>query len=395
MVHPAQLKANEGPLLTAARPISVASPQRPDLAFLIPSLRGGGAERVIVDLASEAANRGLRVDIVVVNRENAAIDDVGAGVRIIDLNRTRVAFALPVFMRYLRRARPPAILSTLGHTNVLALVGARLTRGSRIVVREAVTVEKDLAGGGYMMRVVYGLMRLTYPWADAIVAVSEGVAQSLIAELGLAPAKVRVIFNPAITPRVLEGAKEALDHPWFRPNEPPVVLGVGRLDAQKGFDTLLRSFAEARRLEPCRLLLLGEGPLRGELQSLAHELGIFEDFEMPGFVRNPFAYMARCGVFVLSSRWEGLPNVLIQALAVGAKAVATDCPNGPREVTDKGRLAPLVPVDDVAGLADAIVVALRSQPVKPGAEWFQRYALEHVTSRYLALLKVSDLDQRD
>jgi len=395
MPHPALDIADGSSVLTTAQPIRAMSQRRPDLAFLIPSLAGGGAERVMVDLASEAATRGLRVDIVVVSRERAVVVDVPAEVRIVHLDRSRVAVALPAFIRYLRQARPPAVLSTMGHTNVLALVGGRFSRSSRIVVREAAPVGQGLTRKGYARRALHGLMRLTYPWSDAVVAVSDGVAQSLIAGLGLAPAKVRVILNPAITPRLLDGASEALDHPWFAPGEPPVVLGVGRLTLQKGFDTLLRSFAEARRLEPCRLLLLGEGPLRGDLHSLAQELGVDGDFDMPGFVPNPFAYMARCGVFVLSSRWEGLPNVLIQALAVGAKAVATDCPSGPSEVTDGGRLAPLVPVDDVAALAGAIVATLQSEPVKLETEWFQRYALKDVTSRYLAVLNASDSHQND
>lgn len=370
--------------------------ERPELAFLLPSLRGGGAERVLIDLAIEAAGRGAAVDMVVVNQDEAVQTDLGPLVRLVDLERSRVAFALPALVGYLRKSRPRALLSTLEHTNVLAVLAGRLARPgparrsegrTRVVVREANTVSEDLAGP--KGRFVRGAMRLAYRAADAVVAVSDGVARSLMSELGLDERRVRVIYNPVLTRRVYAGAAEPLEHPWFAPGQPPVVLGVGRLTEQKGFDTLLRAFARVRAAVPCRLLLLGEGEERAALEALAGELGVAEQFAMPGFAANPFAYMARCGVFVLSSRWEGLPNVLIQALAVGAAAVATDCPSGPAEVTDGGELAALVPVDDVEALAVAIEAALvgaagrRELP----AGWRERYDVEAVTAEYLTVLR--------
>lgn len=372
----------------AAVPENVSSHWKTDLAFLVPSLGGGGAERVMMDLAQDAAARGRLVDMVVVSRRGSSdYPDLGPGVRIIDLNLPRVSLALPAFLRYLRSVRPPAILSTLEHTNVLALVSTRIVGGSRVVIREANTYGEGLSGGSFVRWALRKLMKLTYPLASSVIAVSEGVATSLREGLGLAETLVRVIPNPVITQRLRKGAEVEVDHPWFAEGAPPVVLGVGRLTEQKGFDTLIRAFAEARRVESCRLLLLGEGELRRDLFTLISELGLADDVDMPGFANNPFAYMARSGVFVLSSRWEGLPNVLIQALAVGAKVVATDCPSGPFEITDGGRLASLVAVDDVAGMAAAIVDTLRSDRVEPEPDWYMRYSLEDVTSRYLELLE--------
>jgi glycosyltransferase involved in cell wall biosynthesis len=362
---------------------------RPELALLLPSLRGGGAERVLMDLAMEIAGRGVAVDMVVVNREDAVAHDLGPRVRMVDLERSRVALALPALVTYLRSQRPRALLTTLEHTNVLAVLAGRLAGRARprVVVREANTVSVDLAGA--KGRFVREAMRIAYRAADGVVAVSDGVARSLVNELGLDERRVRVIYNPVLTPRVYAGAAEGVQHPWFDAGEPPVVLGVGRLTPQKGFDTLLRAFALVRAALPCRLLLLGEGEQRQELLALAAELGVGDDCAMPGFSNNPFAYMARCGVFVLSSRWEGLPNVLIQAMAVGASAVATDCPSGPAEVTDGGELAPLVPVDDVEALAAAIRATLAGaggrRELPPG--WRDRYDVEAVTAEYLALLR--------
>ncbi len=365
--------------------VSGDSKAAPDIAFLLPSLRGGGAERVVMDLAREAAEQGLAVDMVVVNRDGAVADDLGPEVRMIELERSRVALGLFPLINYLRRYRPAALLTTLEHTNVLAVVASRFARGTRVVLREANTLSEDLVG--IEGRVVRAFMRLTYRSADAVVAVSKGVRESLLSELGLDSSRVRVILNPVITPRVLAGADEPVEHPWFFPGEAPVILGVGRLSEQKGFDTLLRAFAKVRQSTHCRLVLLGEGEGRPELEELAKQLGVSADTAMPGFVANPFAYMRRCGVFVLSSRWEGLPNVLIQAMAVGAKAVATDCPSGPSEVTDGGTLAPLVPVDDVEAMAEAISATLRSEARELPEEWRNRYDLKAVTAEYLEVLR--------
>jgi len=357
----------------------------PDLAFLLPSLRGGGAERVVIDLASEAARQGLAVDMVVVNRDGAVEEGMGDEVRMIELGRSRVALALLPLIRYLRRHRPPALLTTLEHTNVLAVVASRFVSGTRVVLREANTVSEDIVG--VKGRAIRAAMRWAYRSAGAVVAVSEGVKASLVAELGLDAERVRVVLNPVITPRVMDGAREPVEHPWFSPGEPPVILGVGRLSRQKGFDTLLRAFARVREATECRLVLLGEGEERTELERLARRLGVVAETSMPGYVANPFGYMRNCGVFVLSSRWEGLPNVLIQAMAVGAKVVATDCPSGPSEVTDSGSLAPLVPVDDVEAMAVAIRATLRSEARELSEGWRNRYDLKAITAEYLRVLR--------
>lgn len=360
---------------------------KPDVTLFLPSLRGGGAERVMMDLARAMADLGRAVDVVIVNRDGAIADDLGAGVRIVDLGVGRTAKALPGLVAYLLRTRPPALLSTLEHTNVLAVVATRVVPRTRVVLREANTPAQDLSSQGTKGRWLQAAMRRAYRAADAIVAVSNGVAAGLVEHLDLPEGRVRVIVNPVITPRLEEGARAPVDHPWFEAGQPPVVLAVGRLVEQKGFDLLLKAFAAARERVPCRLVLLGEGPERVALTTQVDQLGIAQDVSMPGFAENPFPFMARCGVFVLSSRWEGLPNVLIQAMAVGAPAVATDCPSGPREVLDGGRHGALVPMDDVDAMARAIVEALRDGPRSLPDAWFDRYRLDRVARTYLDVLE--------
>jgi glycosyltransferase involved in cell wall biosynthesis len=195
-----------------------------------------------------------------------------------------------------------------------------------------------------------------------------------------------MLYNPVITPDVRKRACAPLDHPWFAPDQPPVILAVGRLTKQKDFPTLIRSFAQVRQNVPARLLILGEGVDRDELEALVRQLGLQDDVSLPGFVDNPYAYMHRAGLFVLSSRWEGLPTVLIEALYCGRPVIATDCPSGPREILANGRFGALVPVGDVEALSRAIVDGLAGKTPLPPEESWHPYSMEAVVEQYLGLM---------
>lgn len=362
---------------------------RPAIALLMPTYSDGGAERVMVDLANGFAKRGYLVDLVVVNESGPVRYQFDDSVAVISLDRPRVAVALPALLSYLRIRRPRSLLSTLEHTNILAVVAARMAGKTRVVLREANTPIEVLGRIGILGRVIGILMRLTYKSADGVVAVSEGVRESLIAALRLDPLRVRVIANPVITERLLEGARRPADHPWFNDGRGPVLLAVGRLAEQKGFDVLIRAFARSREAIPSRLVIFGEGPMRSQLQSLVDSLGVREYVSLPGFTDNPFSHMAACDLFVLSSRWEGLPNVLIQALACGARVVATDCPSGPKEVLDDGAIGQLVPVGDAELLANAISRGLVSDKPTLTQAWFDRYDFEGILNSYAAALTLA------
>ncbi|SHE67950.1 Glycosyltransferase involved in cell wall bisynthesis [Desulfofundulus australicus DSM 11792] len=362
------------------------------LALFLPSLRGGGAERVMVNLARGFAERGLDVDLVLAKAEGPYLSEVPAGVRVVDLGASRVLLALPGLVRYLRQEKPAAMLSTLNHANIIALWAKRLAGvPTRVVVREANTVSLCSANASSLRgRLMPFLMRRFYPWADAVVAVSKGVTEDLIRTVGLPAEKVRVIYNPVVTEELFKKAEEPVDHPWFAPGEPPVILGVGRLTEQKDFATLIRAFALVRKERRARLVILGEGEKRPELEALVQELGQMQHVDMPGFVGNPFKYMRRAAVFVLSSRWEGLPNVLIQALALGTPVVSTDCPSGPYEILAGGRYGKLVPVGEHEELAEAIRKNLTLERENiPTKKATQPFTANEVCSRYLEVLGVS------
>jgi glycosyltransferase involved in cell wall biosynthesis len=201
-----------------------------------------------------------------------------------------------------------------------------------------------------------------YPWADAVIAVSDGVAEQVASLTGMPRERITTIYNPVVTPELLWRSREPVDHPWLAPGQPPVVLGVGKLKIQKGFRTLIRAFARVRAARPARLVILGEGARRRTLEALVDELGLREDVALPGYVENPWAWMSRASVFALSSRWEGLPGALIEAMACGCPVVSTDCPSGPAEILEGGVYGPLVPVGDAGALARAILELLDAPP---------------------------------
>lgn len=358
------------------------------LAFFSQSLGGGGAERVIVTLANEFVRRGYVVDIVNSYYKEGYQKLLDPAVNVIVLNTRRRLLAAPHLARYLRQYRPQAMLATV---NTMAAVAARMLAHvpTRIVLREANTPRQELKHKSRSKRanLVRQLsLRWLYPRADAIVAVSKGVAHDIIQLVPKLASKLQVIYNPVITSQLLLQSNDPVEHPWFRAGAPPVVLGVGRLVHQKGFDVLLKAFAQVRQSTEARLVILGEGELREALLQQAESLGVDSDCVLLGFDPNPFRYMRRASVFVLSSRYEGLPNVLIQAMACGCPVVSTNCPSGPDEILDGGKYGELVPVDDVDAMAAAIRRVLGGERRAVPDEWLEQFRLEKVAERYLRVM---------
>lgn len=337
------------------------------IAIFLPSLNGGGAERVMVTLANAFAARGYAVDLVLAVAQGPYLKDVAEAVRIVDLKVGRVVLAMWPLLRYLRRERPVAMLTAMTHANVVALLAKMLARVStRLVVSERTTVTievgraKDLAA-----RIIYASVPLLYSRADGVVAVSQASAADLVGFAGFPASAVEVIYNPFDLPYIQAKAAEPIEHPWFTPGQPPVILAIGRLNEAKDYPALIRAFARLRQHRAARLLILGEGELRFALETLVAKCGLTaDDVQLPGFVANPFAYLARCAVFVLSSRWEGLPGALIEAMACGAPVVSTDCPSGPHEILEGGRWGALVSVGDenaLHGAVDSVLSTPRAQ----------------------------------
>jgi glycosyltransferase involved in cell wall biosynthesis len=359
------------------------------VSVFLPDLEIGGAERSVVNLCKGLASREVEVELVLMRARGPFLADVDASVTVVDLDCRHDLNALRRLKRYLRHRRPVLLLSVLTKTNVVAVWARALARvGTRVVVNAQTNPQEFFAEHRSLRhRVLARAVRSTYRRADGIVAVSEGVRRGLAAFLRMTPEVIDVAYNPIVTPELLD-ARRHPPHPWLDDGGAPVVVAVGRLIAAKDYPTLIRAIARVRGERPVRLLILGEGPDRPQLHRLVAEVGLDDDVAMPGNVGSPASSVARAAVYALSSRREGLPSALIEALPWGVPIVATDCTSGPREVLDHGRHGRLVPVGDETALASALLDALDGRIAPPEPRAWAPFTVEAVINRYLAVLGV-------
>lgn len=351
-----------------------------------------GVDRAIRHLVPALAARGYLVDLIKVRRHGPELKEIPPGVRVIDSGASTTYAALPALIRYLRRERPAALLCDKDRVNRTALLARWLAgaRDTRLVLSSGTTISVDLAHRGAFERWVQRTsMRRLYRFADQVIVTCEAVADDMSAYTGLDRAHIRAVASPVVPAALFEAAPPPPQHRWFGVEGPPVILGVGELSARKDFATLIRAFAELRRVREARLVLVGRGQQLEALQALARELGVADDVDFPGFRNDVYAFMAHASVFALTSRWEGLGFVLIEALACGTASVAVDCPSGPREVLDQGRYGRLVPVGDASALAGALLATLDvPTPAALCREAARRYEIESATDEYLEAMRL-------
>jgi glycosyltransferase involved in cell wall biosynthesis len=359
------------------------------IAIYMPSLFGAGGQRSMLNLAHGIADKGYKVDLVLAVKEGEFLSDVRNTVNLVDLKASRALTSLPPLVSYLRHEEPDALLSVFGYVNIVSIWAWRLASvNTKLFVNEQNTVSQEAGNASnFRQRMTPGLMKRFYPMADGIIVVSNGVRDDMAQVTGIPREGITVIYNPSVmATEVLEKAKEPLEHPWFKPDQPPVLVAVGRLEQQKDYPMMIKAFSKVREAQPARLLILGEGRDRPSLENLISEYGLNQDVSLPGFVSNPYAYLSRASIFVLSSRWEGLPTVLIEALCCGTKVVSTDCPSGPKEILKDGKYGPLTPVGDSEAFASAIISSLRNNSPNPPAESWQPYELGTIVDQYTNLL---------
>ncbi len=360
------------------------------IAIFSPCLQIGGAEQVVVNLANGFSRHGKSVTLLLANADGPLRSKLNASVKIVDFFQSGVFGALKPLARFLRNNSLDILFSAQSHANIIALLAHRLAGVQLpIVISEHTTMSLHYAlEPGIKNRFVPKLARLLYHRADAVACISQGVADDILAVTKISPERIHRIYNPVLPPftELQQKIEAPVDHPWFRPEAPPVILAVGRLTAAKDYPTLLRAFAQVRQERNANLLILGDGEKRTELESLINELSLTHSVQLPGFVENPYAYMSRCSLFVLSSAWEGLSNVLVEALACGAPIVSTDCKYGPAEILENGRHGVLVPVGDASALAEAMLANISKRA--DTASLRQRaldFSLDTITQQYLDL----------
>jgi len=359
----------------------------PQVAFFLPSLTGGGAERVSVTLMNAMVAQGVRVELVLVSASGPYLADLDDRVQLVALGGGRALAALPRLCAYLRRARPGALVSALDYANVLAIAAGLL---SRTTTRIFVVEHNSLVTGrraGAKLRVKRALMRWLYPRAAGVIAVSADMARQLVDQIGTARERTHVLYNPIDCATIAHAANGPPDHPWLAETGVPVILSAGRLTAQKDYANLLMAFARVRQTRTCRLIILGEGELQAELEALARQLGVARDVDFPGFIANPYPWFRAAAVFVLSSQWEGLPTVLIEAMACGTPVVSTDCPTGPAEILVGSAARNLVPPEDPIALAEALDRVLAAGAGSASAGDLDRFSPDRVARNYLDILR--------
>ncbi|HTL39266.1 MAG TPA: glycosyltransferase [Methylomirabilota bacterium] len=354
------------------------------LTIVLPFFGDGGMERAMINLCEGFLARQISVDLVLLRKGYGTLaSEIPSGVKVIEFGAKNYYQAFFKYYNYLKNSKADGIISLATPTNLICIAGKLSSREKiKLLVSTQVTVTSD-GPKGLIKRILRKFIYRLYNFADVAHAASLGVAEDLVS-FGVNKGKIKVIYNPVVSPKILEMSQQEPPHEWFRQKEVPIVLGIGRLVAQKDFFTLLRAFALARKEKNMRLAILGEGPDREALIRLSQELGITSDFVLLGFSNNPYSYLKRASLFILSSAWEGFGNVLAEAIALGTPAVSTDCPHGPREILENGKYGKLVGVGDFINLSTAILETLVQPPssdfLQKGAE---RFTIEKVTEEYL------------
>lgn len=360
---------------------------KPRVGFFISNLGGGGVQRVVLNLAAGLIAEGVEVDLVVGWPEGNNRQFIPLGVQLINLRKKNILACLPGLVHYLRRRMPGTLITAQTHVNIVGIVGKFLYKKDIFLVVCEHNNMKEVVKANPREWFRPVLARWLYPKADVIVAVSNGVADGLIAMTGLPREKIKVVYNPVITDLILIKAKEPINHPWFQNTDTKIIVSVGRLENQKDFATLIHALEVINGNLPIRLVILGEGSQRDHLQSIIDKLGLNEIVDMPGYVENPYPYLKQASVFVLSSKYEGFPGVLVEALACGVPVISTDCPSGPAEILEYGKYGKLVPVGGSNEMAVAIKETIdhplpKEELIKRGMD----FTVINITKEYMKVI---------
>lgn len=348
---------------------------RVGLFLLHPNTWFGGGQMALMRVAQWLAGKGLLVEVIVSRVEGQLPFQLPNKVSLKNLNVPALKWngrplgavlmlsTINGLARYLRSDPPSVVIAPGWADGSITLLARRFSKPSaKIAIWEQTHVSTMRKYGGNLYRLLAPqFVRWLYPSADLLVGCSYSVADDIADLANLPKEQVHTIYNP-IPPDLFQKAEEPIEHPWFIDEQLPVILGVGRLDPYKDFGTLIKAFALVRQNRPARLFILGEGAERPKLEALVKQLKLKNDVSLPGFEPNPFRFMKRAAAFVLSSRYEGAPLVLAEALACGCPIVSTDCPSGPSEILEGGKWGKLVPVGDVEALAEAILETLENPP---------------------------------
>ncbi len=329
------------------------------ISIILPSLRIGGASRVMLNIARGLAKYDLYLKLVLFNagKEGLSFESIPNNIRVIDLNEKRSIKILFKLLKYYRQEKPSVVLTARHRVNIIAILAKLMSlRNVRLVIREINPISEVFNSSKRFKKRVRGvLMCWLYPAASAVIANSTDVANDLLNSTRISPKKVKVIYNPVITEESSIEILKPVEHKWFSNNLIPVVLSVGRLSPMKDHLTLIKAFSLIKKNKVVRLLIIGEGVMRSNLEKKVYELGLHDTVEFIGAVQNPLPYMAHSQIVVVSSIFEGFGNVIVESLMTGTSVVSTCCKGGPREILNDGEYGDLVPVGNAEAMAQAII----------------------------------------
>ncbi|MCH8549099.1 MAG: glycosyltransferase [Balneolaceae bacterium] len=360
------------------------------VALFIPTLDGGGAQRVVLNLAEGLVGLGIEVDLILVKKKGDLLSQIPAGVRLVNLGKNRTLTSLLSLIKLVRKKRYSALITFMNYVNTSVLLTKPfLPKETKLVITEHNTLSTKLDGGGVKVsqKVKLYLMKILYPKADKMVAVSGGVAENVSLTIGIEN-QFEIIYNPIVNQKLKEITKadNRVAFPWDH-NQEPVIIGVGRLTRQKNFRNLIEAFHIVNRDVPSRLAIFGEGELREDLEILVTQLNLQHRVWMPGFVDNVYDYMKASDLFVLSSSWEGFGNVLVEAMACGVPVISTDCPSGPSEILENGKWGGLAENDNVNSLAETMLRSLSMKQERLLNKRVSDFDVNKIANKYLDLLK--------
>jgi len=338
--------------------------------FLIDSLSGGGAQKVFIRLATELTKRGYKVSLLTFNKNGPNLKNIPFGIPVQELSRGNIILSVVSLILLLRKKKCDVLISGLNYSNLVSFIsslfisGISIIRTQHNVFEDASALEESKLKKYRRKLIVKPLMRLVFKKSDCIVSVSPGVKNDLISYLNIEPEKIKVIYNPVLSGELVIKSEEKVDHRWIKEGK-TILLGVGRLTVAKGFKTLIKAFSIVNKSdEKSRLMILGEGEGRNQLEALIDRLELNEKVYMPGFVDNPYKFMKKADLFILSSNWEGFGLVLAEAMAFSTPVVSTDCETGPSEILEQGKWGRLVPTNNPELMAEAILDSLKD-PINP------------------------------
>jgi glycosyltransferase involved in cell wall biosynthesis len=365
-----------------------------DVAFFLPDLEGGGAERAIVGLANSLASKGASIDLVLSNAEGPFLEEVSPAVHVENLSATGATGKIGAVLRlarYLKARHPSTTMSSLDVPNVQLVVAAQLARYKGVIaIGQRATITPVYQRFGFVRRIAYRLaMRIAYPCAHVVICNSAAAADEVCALFGMRRDRVVAIYNSVDGERINRLANVALTDNWLLEHDTPLIVSVGSVTYLKDRSTLIKAFALVNERRAVRLAIVGasyEPEEHAKIEGLISELGLNQQVRLCGFDANPYRWMKRAAVLVSSSLTEGCPNQILEGLSLGVPIVATDCPGGTGELLECGKWGRMVPVADARGMADAILATLDDVNPPDGRLRAADFSPAKVTSAYQAVL---------